>query len=153
MDFYSAFQRRDPEAMAACYHPETQFSDPVFPGLRSSSRVTSMWRMLCERGKDLEITFRDVQADERTGRVHWEARYTFSGTGRKVLNRIDASFEFRNGKIVRHTDNFDLWAWLRQALGPVGLVLGWTPFLKNKIRAQAGAALDKYMRDRGISGP
>jgi ketosteroid isomerase-like protein len=150
-NLYSAFQRRDAEAMAACYHPEVQFSDPVFPGLRYP-RVTSMWRMFCERGKDLEITFRDVQADERTGRVHWEARYTFSGTGRKVLNRIDASFEFRDGKIVRHTDTFDFWAWARQALGPVGLVLGWSPILKNKVRAQAGGSLDKYMRDQGISG-
>jgi ketosteroid isomerase-like protein len=149
--FYSAFQRRDADAMAACYHPEAEFSDPAFPGLRHAE-VTSMWRMLAERGKDLELTFTDVQADDRTGRAHWDARYTFGATGRKVLNRIDAEFEFRDGKILRHTDRFDFWRWSSQALGPVGMLLGWTPFLRNKVRSQARASLEKFMRDRGVTG-
>lgn len=149
-DFYSAFQRRDAQAMAACYHPDAEFSDPAFPGLRGA-QVTSMWRMLCERGKDLELTFRDVQADDHTGRAHWDARYSFSGTGRKVLNRIDAEFEFKDGKILRHTDRFDFWTWSRQALGPAGLLLGWTPLLRNKVRKTARASLDKYMRERGTT--
>jgi len=151
-DFYFAFQRRDAEAMAACYHRDVEFSDAVFVGLRHGG-VTSMWRMLCERGKDLELTFRDVQADDRTGRAHWDARYTFGATGRKVLNRIDAEFEFRDGKIVRHHDSFDFYAWSRQALGPMGLLLGWTPLLKNKVRAQARGTLAKYMKERAVQGP
>jgi ketosteroid isomerase-like protein len=151
-DFYFAFQRRDAKAMAACYHPDVEFTDEAFVGLRHG-RVTAMWSMLCERGKDLELTFRDVQADDRTGRAHWDARYTFSATGRKVLNRIDAEFEFRDGKIVRHRDHFDFWAWSRQALGPMGLVLGWTPMLRKKVRSTAMASLDKYMKERGLQGP
>ncbi|QRK11584.1 nuclear transport factor 2 family protein [Archangium violaceum] len=150
-DFYSAFQRRDAQAMASFYLPDAEFSDAAFVGLRGP-QVTSMWLMLCERGKDLDISFRDVQADDRSGRAHWDARYTFSGTGRKVLNRIDAEFEFKDGKILRHTDHFDFWAWSRQSLGPVGLLLGWSPFLRNKVQAQARASLDKYMRERGLSG-
>ncbi|WP_095961315.1 nuclear transport factor 2 family protein [Corallococcus macrosporus] len=148
-DFYSAFQRRDAQAMAACYHPEVEFSDAAFPGLRRQE-PGAMWLMLCERGKDLELTFRDVQADDHQGRAHWDASYTFSGTGRKVLNRIDAEFEFRDGKIVRHRDDFDFWTWSRQALGPAGLVLGWTPFLKKKVQAKARKSLDIFMRERGI---
>jgi ketosteroid isomerase-like protein len=142
-DFYTAFQRRDAGAMAAHYHPDVHFSDPVFPDLRGA-RAAAMWRMLCERGVDLEIDFRDVWADGKRGRAHWDARYTYSGTGRKVLNRIDASFEFEGGKIVRHTDSFDLYRWARQALGPVGLLLGWTPLVQNKIRRTAASALDKF---------
>jgi ketosteroid isomerase-like protein len=149
-DFYSAFQRLDGEAMAACYHPEAEFSDPVFPGLRHAE-VTSMWRMFCERAKELEISFSAVQGDDRTGRAHWDARYPFSATGRKVLNRIDAEFEFRDGKIFRHTDRFDFWRWSSQALGPVGMLLGWTPFVRNKVRSQARANLEKFMRERGVA--
>jgi len=151
-DFYSAFQRRDGDAMAACYHPEAEFSDEVFPGLRHGG-VTSMWRMLCERGKDLTLEFSGIQADDRSGRAHWEARYSFSATGRKVHNIIDAEFEFRDGKILRHRDRFDFHRWSRQALGTPGLLLGWTPFLKNKVRGNARAALEKFMRERGVSGP
>ena len=54
--------------------------------------------------------------------AHWEAHYLFSATGRKVLNRIDAEFEFDHaGLIVRHRDRFDFWAWSRQALGLPGV--------------------------------
>jgi hypothetical protein len=41
-----------------------------------------------------------------------------------------------------------LWAWSRQALGAPGLLLGWTPFLRRKIRAQAAANLEKYIARR-----
>jgi ketosteroid isomerase-like protein len=149
-DFYSAFQRRDGDAMASFYHSDAEFSDAVFRNLRHP-QVTSMWRMLCERGKDLTLEFRDVHADDSSGRAHWDARYTFSQTGRKVLNRIDASFEFRDGKILRHLDSFDLWRWSRQALGPMGLVLGWSPLVQNKIRSQGMKALEKYMQEHGVA--
>lgn len=70
-----------------------------------------MWRMLCECGKDLKIEFRYVQADEHRGKAHWEAWFAFSATGKKVHNVVEASFEFRDGKIIRHTDQFDFRRW------------------------------------------
>jgi ketosteroid isomerase-like protein len=141
--FYSAFQKRDAAGMLACYDPQVQFSDPVFTDLKGA-RAGAMWTMLCERGKDLKIEFRDVRADDRAGSAHWDAWYTFTGTGRKVHNSIDASFEFSGGRIVRHTDRFDLHRWSRQALGLPGLLLGWTPLLQNKVRAMAAKNLDDY---------
>lgn len=138
--FYTAFQRRDAAAMSACYAPGVVFSDPVFPRLEGR-HAGAMWRMLCERGADLEVTFRDVIADDARGAAHWDATYTFTQTGRRVLNRIDASFEFADGAITRHIDSFDLHRWARQALGPVGLLLGWTPLVRNKVRKNAAAAL------------
>lgn len=129
--------------MGGCYHDEIVFSDPVFPELRGEE-ARKMWRMLCARGKDLTIEHRDVTADERTGTAHWDARYTFGATGRKVLNRIDAMFEFRDGLIVRHVDRFNFHAWARQALGPVGLLLGWTPMIRAKVRATAAKNLAAF---------
>jgi hypothetical protein len=105
-----------------------------------------MWRMLCERGKDLKIEFRDIEADNSSGRAHWEAWYTFSATGRPVHNKIDARFEFRDGKIVRHRDSFDFRAWASQALGPVGRLLGSSGYLKNRVRAQAEKNLAGFLR-------
>lgn len=138
--FYKAFQQRDAEAMAACYHKDVVFSDPVFPDLHGA-RAGNMWRMLCARGKDLKIEFSGVSANDSTGKAHWEAWYTFSGTGRKVHNIIDAEFEFRDGKIVRHKDQFDFWRWSRQAIGPAGVLLGWTPILLNGVRKKADKGL------------
>ena len=146
--FYTAFSQRDACGMAACYASSVKFSDEVFTDLEGA-RANAMWQMLCERGKDLKIEFRDVEADDAIGRAHWEAWYTFSATRRPVHNKIDARFEFKNGKIVRHRDTFSFWAWARQALGPTGLLLGWSPFLKNRVRAQANKNLAAFVRESG----
>ena len=141
--FYAAFQHRDPAGMAACYHPDVHFSDPVFPCLRGHEAAL-MWEMLCLRGKDLTIQFSNAQANDQTGTAEWEAWYTFSATGRRVHNRIRAEFAFRDGAIIRHIDRFPFWRWARQALGPIGALLGWSGLLKSRVRAQARAALARF---------
>jgi ketosteroid isomerase-like protein len=155
-NFYTSFQKLDAEGMLRCYHPEARFSDPVFP-LLSGREVGGMWKMLCSQAKNFELTFAGVQADDRTGKAHWEARYDFSATGRRVHNKIDAEFEFRDGKIIKHTDRFDFWRWSRMALGPAGFLLGRTPLLRNKVRRQAGERLQRFMKahtpaDSGTKG-
>lgn len=142
--FYEAFARRDWAAMAACYHPDVHFSDEVFD--LHGADAGNMWRMLLTNGRDLTVEYSGVSADAATGQAHWDARYTFSATGRKVLNRIDARFEFRDGLIVRHVDRFDFWRWSRQALGMPGWLLGWSGVLQGKVRAKAAAGLAAFMR-------
>jgi hypothetical protein len=131
--------------MVACYAPDVTFSDPVFPAL-TGDEARGMWRMLCERGKDLRLEFNAIQADDRTGSAHWEAWYTFSASGRKVHNVIEASFTFSNGLIASHVDRFDFYRWSRQALGPAGMLLGWTPLLQNKVRKTAARSLASFLR-------
>jgi ketosteroid isomerase-like protein len=147
--FYAAFQRRDSTAMGACYTPAARFHDPVFT--LEGWHVRAMWRMLCERGKDLRIECRDVQADGASGSAHWEAWYTFTATGRPVHNSIDASFTFEGGRIRAHDDRFSLYRWARQALGPRGILLGWAPPVQGAIRRQAAAALEAYIRSHGLT--
>ena len=147
-DFYTAFSRRDAEAMAACYHPEATFRDGAFT-LNSGAEVGDMWRMLCQNGKDMRIEFRDITSNDLEATAHWEAWYTFSKTGRKVHNIIDAAFKFKDGKIIEHVDTFGFWRWSRQSLGPIGLLLGWTPFLQNKVRASAMNSLAQFRQKKG----
>ena len=142
-DFYEAFDRHDGKAMAAAYHDDATFSDPVFPDLDAGG-VRAMWQMLTSRSDDLRVEFSGIEADDTTGRAHWEAWYTFTTTGRKVHNIIDATFEFRDGKIVRHVDEFDFWRWSREALGLTGVLLGWTPIVRNKVQRTAGSQLEKW---------
>ena len=149
--FYRAFQQRDHAGMAACYAPGIAFRDPVFT--LSEWRVAAMWRMLCERGKDLRIEHADVQADDAAGSAAWDAWYTFSATGRPVHNRIQATFAFEQGRIIRHTDQFDLHRWAAQALGLKGALLGWTPMVRNAIRRNAAKSLDAFIQKQGIGAP
>jgi len=138
--FYEAFGRRDAAAMLACYAPDVRFSDPVFPRLDAGG-VGTMWRMLCARGNDLRVVASGIDADDARGRARWVATYTYSATGRSVLNEIDATFAFDEGRIVRHEDRFDLHAWAQQALGLRGLLFGWTPPMQTAIRRKAAQAL------------
>jgi ketosteroid isomerase-like protein len=142
--FYDAFERRDYAGMNACYHPDIHFSDPVFTDLYGNE-VRAMWHMLCQRGAGLDVTFGDVHAEDGTGSAHWEARYTLTNDGPQIHNVVEASFEFRDHLIVRHIDDFDLWAWTRMALGYTGTLLGWSPPIQNKVRSTARASLDKFM--------
>jgi ketosteroid isomerase-like protein len=142
--FYGAFAERDGDAMAACYAPDATFSDPVFTDLRGEE-PGAMWRMLTARATDLRIELREHDADDERGSAHWIAHYTFTQTGRPVVNDVQASFRFRDGLIAEHQDRFDFHRWSRQALGPSGLLLGWTPLLRSAVRRRARAGLDEFM--------
>lgn len=144
--FYTRFQKLDSAGMVQCYHAHITFSDPVFPILKGP-KAGAMWTMLCSQAKGFALTFDGIQADDATGRAHWEARYLFTPTGRSVHNRINAAFQFQDGKIIRHRDHFNFWKWGLMALGPVGLFLGWSPLLKNKVRRQAAKNLDRFIEN------
>ncbi|MEO7328646.1 MAG: nuclear transport factor 2 family protein [Minicystis sp.] len=143
--FYECFGKKDAEGMVALYADDIAFSDPVFPDLKGDE-AKAMWRMLCARAADLEVVASGIEGDASSGKAHWDATYTFSATGRKVLNRIDARFTFRDGKIATHTDTFDLWKWTRMALGFKGTLLGWSPIVRNAVRKQADKGLRIFMK-------
>lgn len=142
--FYTAFANADAAGMCECYHPNIQFSDPAFGSLKEND-VCLMWEMLIERSNgNLKIDFSEIKANEYTGEAQWIASYNFSKTNRKVVNEIQAKFQFRDGLIIKHTDNFDIWKWSKQALGLKGFLLGWTGFMQQKIKEQALLSLKKY---------
>lgn len=143
--FYTGFGRFDAEEMIRCYHPEIVFQDPAF-GQLEGEHACNMWRMLCEnqRDKDARITFSEVRSDGNVGSANWEAFYTFSRTGRKVHNIIQATFEFKEDLIIKHIDHFNLYRWSRQAIGTTGFLIGWTPFFQKQLQTQTNALLRKF---------
>ena len=64
------------------------------------------------------------------------------------MNHVKAHMRIQNGKITEHTDEFDIYKWSRQALGLPGVLLGWSGYLKNKIRHDAKQKLAQYMNKR-----
>ena len=146
-NFYSSFQNKDYKGMQECYADNATFSDEVFVNL-NASQVKAMWEMLCVKGKDLRLDFKNVQTNGALGSVEWIAYYTFSGSGRKVVNNVKASFVFENGKIIKHTDVFQFYKWSRQALGITGALLGWTDFFKEKVRLGAMKNLNDFMNKK-----
>jgi len=145
--FYDAFSKRDAEGMAACYADDIHFGDAAFPDLRGTN-ASDMWRMLCESGKDLRVEASEIDADDTKGSARWVAHYTFSATGKKVVNDIRAQFTFRDGRIATHKDSFDFASWARQALGVPGLLLGWTGWMQRQVQARAAKGLASFQRKR-----
>lgn len=146
--FYQSFSRGDAEGMVSCYHNDIQFQDPAF-GVLKNEDVKNMWRMLLGRNKgNIHITFSDIIANDKTGSANWVAEYIFSQTGRKVINVVSAKFEFKDEKIIRHTDYFDIYKWSKQALGLKGYLLGRTSFMQKRIQQQSNFLLNKYTETR-----
>ncbi|WP_109301955.1 nuclear transport factor 2 family protein [Aquimarina sp. AU474] len=142
--FYTALNNRDAQTMASCYHDDIVFEDPGF-GKLHGDRAKAMWQMLCKNAKNFKVEFSNIEVNEHTGSAHWEAWYTFSQTGRSVHNKIDAQFEFKDDKIIKHTDHFNLHRWASQAMGFKGKLLGGTGFFKKKLIQKTNHLLDKFM--------
>ncbi|GAB3422795.1 nuclear transport factor 2 family protein [Niabella aquatica] len=144
-NFYEAFSRRDFEAMNSFYADDIVFSDPVF-GLLEGYEVRAMWQMLCTGATDLILTFDDItEIDHEYITCKWVASYTFSSTGKKVVNHVKAFMKINDGKIIEHSDGFRLSTWLAQALGLKGKLLGWTNFMKRKVQKNARKNLDGFI--------
>ena len=143
--FYTAFTNLDEEGMVSCYADDIQFEDPAF-GILEGERAKNMWRMLCKSQKEqnFKVTFSEVKMELEVGSAKWEAEYIFSKTGRAVHNKISASFELRDGLIVKHVDVFDLHKWAKQALGFKGFLLGGTAFFKRGLQKQTNHMLERF---------
>lgn len=142
--FYTAFANANAEQMIGCYNDDITFHDPAFGNLHGND-AKNMWRMLIDKSEGvLKITYSNVKATETSGSADWVAEYVFSQTGRKVTNRINAKFEFKDGKIIDHRDIFNFWKWTRQALGLKGYLFGWTNFMNKRVREIALSSLAQY---------
>lgn len=146
--FYTSFSNGNSKEMIACYHDRVIFEDPVFGRLKGE-RVFEMWNMLLSnKSNDTTITFNNVEIVENTGRANWIATYKYGPKKRPVINNVSAYFEFKQGKIIKHVDSFDVWKWTRQALGISGYIMGWTPMMMKKIQKTTHKRLDDYISSK-----
>ncbi len=144
-NFYSAFQQKDAAAMNVCYDAEVVFSDQVF-GLLDGNETRAMWKMLCRNAQDLSIQFGNISLlDEEYATCDWKATYTFTQTGRRVMNQVKAHMRLKDGLIIEHSDAFDLYKWTRQAFGLKGWLFGWTNFMRKRIHLRARKQLLRFM--------
>ena len=139
---YSAFRDGDPGAAASCYTVDAHFQDIAF-SLNGRVSIRQMWRLVLSRR--VEVTFDSLAADDRQGKGHWVAHYTFSDTGRQVVNDIQSRFAFREGLIVDHRDECDALSWANQAyFFPKNLLVGLIGPLR---RYGARKKLEEFIRN------
>jgi len=137
--YWTALGKGDGKTMATCYADDATFRDPIFA--LTGAEIGAMWRYLMDGKGDLVVATKPLLIDNGTARGEWTATYTFTATGRKVVNHIFSNIEAHDGKIVAQEDLFPFWKWSRMALGTSGALLGWTPIVKNKVRRMAAKRL------------
>ncbi|WP_107040008.1 nuclear transport factor 2 family protein [Brumimicrobium mesophilum] len=143
--FYTSFSKGNYKGMIECYDDNVVFKDPAFGELKGE-RAKKMWEMLLSsKTSGIKISFNNVQVTSENGKANWTAKYVYGKSKRKVVNEVSAAFKFKDGKIIEHIDTFDLWKWTKQAMGIPGYLLGWSPFLKNKIQATTKKKLDQFI--------
>ena len=148
--FYAAFQKLDYKGMNSCYSDDIVFFDPVF-GLLRGDEAKAMWEMLCKNAKDFSLTYSNIKhLDDEYSTCEWVATYTFSKTGKKVVNKIKANMRFADGRIAEHSDAFSLHRWSSQALGFMGWLLGWNRFFQRKIQNGARKNLMRFMEAKRV---
>lgn len=126
---FECLNAHDHNGIAECYHESANFRDIAFT-LSGKRQIHAMWDMICsddEKGtkSDIAAIVHELSANDASGRAVISETYTFRETGRTVQNRIVSVFEFRDGKIVRQTDDCDAASWASQAFGGIkGFVAG-----------------------------
>ena len=146
--FYKGFSSKEVAVMLSCYDDAIVFKDPAFGELKGED-AKNMWRMLLSRKENnLVVKLISVKEIENGAIASWEATYLYGPQKRAVKNCISAEFIIENGKIQQHIDHFNLWKWSSQALGLIGVLLGWTPFMKNKIQGKTKHLLQKFKEKR-----
>ncbi len=143
--FYTSFQNLDAAGMNSCYSQDVVFFDPMFE-LLQANEARAMWKMLCKNARNFSLTFGNIQdLDDGYYTCDWVATYTFSRTGKKVVNNVKAHMKIEEGKITEHSDGFSLHKWSTQAMGLSGLLLGWNSFYQRKIKNSAKRNLLKFL--------
>ncbi|MDT0558875.1 nuclear transport factor 2 family protein [Ichthyenterobacterium sp. W332] len=147
--FYEAFNNKDAKTMISFYNDDIVFKDPAF-GTLKGEQAKNMWLMLCQSQKnnDFKVTVSNIKYAKNEATAQWEAFYIFSKTGRKVHNKINGHFIFKDNTIISHIDDFNLHKWAKQALGFKGWLLGGTSFFKDKLQKQTNTLLKTFEKNQ-----
>lgn len=120
-----------------CYTENATFEDIAFR-LENKKQIRAMWEMLFkpevnDRRCDLRVEVKEVTADDAAGRAAIVDSYTYRDKLRPVINRIESTFQFRDGKISKHIDKCDAICWARQAIGGFeGFIAGHVEFIRRR---------------------
>ena len=150
--FYSAFARKDARRWPPATRPMRTSHDPSFRTCTATRRACGGCGS-CERGLRPQAVEHSERAQPRPTPARRTGWPTTPSPGQPaVRSNVDrGELRFKNGLIAEHRDDFDLWRGrARRALGPVGLLAGWSPpAVQNKVRGQARDNLRAFMADLG----
>lgn len=114
--FYAAFTQHKAAALEPLYAPDVYFRDGVFE-FHDRDGTMRMWRKLLRNPKAVTFRYEFLRAEGDVAVGRWEADYKLFG--RPVHNVVESHLTVKDGRIVKHLDEFPFATWAKQAL-PLG---------------------------------
>jgi steroid delta-isomerase-like uncharacterized protein len=118
-DFASAFNRRDVEALVACFTPTGTYVDNFFGPHTGHAELRAMFGRMFHEGTDYRWAMDVVVDTPARAAAEWTFSYVVSeaiprSAGRAVRFRGMSLFELEAGKIAAYREYFDTGAALLQ---------------------------------------
>ena len=118
-DFEKAFNRRDVEALVACFTPGATYTDTFFGPHTGTTALREMFARMFHEGRDYAWVMDAVVESPAAAAAEWSFSYVVSdaiprSAGRPVRFRGMSLFEKRDGRIAAYRESFDLGAALLQ---------------------------------------
>jgi steroid delta-isomerase-like uncharacterized protein len=118
-DFASAFNRRDVEALVACFTPTGTYVDNFFGPHAGHAELRAMFGRMFHEGTDYRWSMDVVVDTPARAAAEWTFSYVVSeaiprSAGRAVRFRGMSLFELEAGKIAAYREYFDTGAALLQ---------------------------------------
>jgi steroid delta-isomerase-like uncharacterized protein len=131
--FEQAFNRRDVDALVACFTPGATYTDGFYGEHAGSAKLGEMFARMFREGRDYAWTMEQVVEASTRAAAEWSFSYVVTealprSAGRKVRFRGMSLFELEGGKIAAYREYFDV--------GSALLQLGFTPESLAKVLAR-----------------
>jgi len=111
-DFEKAFNRRDVDALVACFTPGATYTDTFFGPHTGSEALRAMFARMFHEGRDYAWVMDTVVETPAAAAAEWTFGYVVSDSiprsaGRRVRFRGMSLFELQGGKIARYREYFN----------------------------------------------
>jgi steroid delta-isomerase-like uncharacterized protein len=111
-EFERAFNRRDVEALVACFTPGGAYTDTFFGAHTGAAALRAMFERMFHEGRDYAWVMDVVVETAAAAAAEWTFSYVASeavprSAGRRVRFRGMSLFELEGGRIARYREYFD----------------------------------------------
>ena len=118
-EFEAAFNRRDVDALVACFTPAGSYVDGFFGPHRGHAELRAMFARMFHEGRDYRWTMDVVVDTPSRSAAEWSFSYVVSdavprSAGRPVRFNGMSVFDLEGGKIAAYRESFDTAAALLQ---------------------------------------
>ena len=133
--FYEALNKGDYQFVNSLYHSNASYKDELFE--LKGVEIHALWYSAVQPDLNLSVELKSIK--EVDGRVitEWVMNYTLDIINRRISLNEKGTFIFKGDKIIEHIDEYDFWSWCTQAFGIIGKSLGWSNWLRKRVRNQA----------------